>query len=72
MIQKKKEAMMNVPIFLTHFSSKEYTPYPEKYLNNKYWEDEEFQQPKEKNQNGDLQEWQKSQANNLKDYTFEP
>ncbi|HSH25026.1 MAG TPA: hypothetical protein VLA13_05760 [Massilibacterium sp.] len=35
----------NVPTFLTHFSSKQYVPYPRKYLHNRYWEDEEFQEP---------------------------
>lgn len=40
---EQKAVMENVPVFLTHYSSKQYTPYPEKYLNNRYWEDEEFQ-----------------------------
>jgi hypothetical protein len=41
----KEKIMENVPIFLTHFSSKQYTPRPRKYLYNRYWEDEDYQKP---------------------------
>lgn len=49
---EKAKIMENVPIFLTHFSSKHYTPRPRKYLYNRYWEDEDYQQPKTETNNG--------------------
>jgi len=40
----KEKIMENVPIFKTHFSSKQFTPRPRKYLHNRYWEDEGYQE----------------------------
>lgn len=44
---EKEKIMRNVPVFLTHFSSEEYTPRPRKYLVNEYWNDQDYQQPKQ-------------------------
>lgn len=53
--QEKQDIFENVPVFLTHFSSKQYTPRPRKYLYNRYWEDEDYQSPQQEskqNRNG--------------------
>lgn len=48
----KEKIMDNIPIFLTHFSSKQFTPRPRKYLYNRYWEDEDYQKRAKKETNG--------------------
>lgn len=57
--EDKVSIFENVPIFLTHFTDKQYTPRPRKYLHNRYWEDEGYQEPAESSDfNGQSQHYE--------------